>query len=306
MTSIDKIQIFDPSRNSDDTWEYRSTLAASSAEDRHFMYYAKTNQICFGDGVNGMKAPAGFHNVWAHELHITQGNKANIPAGTSLQMSHQDWRVAAINLVTQTMGGSQPANQETLLSKTQTILQTRHRAISIVDYEQLALIASPRIGLAFASANDEGQIQVLALLGPQYSSIEEQLDFTPEPQDIEVLQSFLDQRRSLNSVVRVFAPEYRPIEVTAQVKALQRGKIDAEMLRLAIKKHFSPYQGVRPGSSFHREAILQSLKTEFKGLHIDDFRMIDQRTYVSCDVIHMKAFQLPKVSLAIKFTEVSL
>ena len=129
-------------------WRETPDFYGSGPRSRHYVIDHLTGEIRFGDGLNGLIPPAGAGNIRLARYQIGGGNAGNKPAGAIVQLKTT---VPYVDKVTNTEAAAGGADAESLDSLLQRAPRaTRHggRAVTLEDYEDLAMLASPEVARA--------------------------------------------------------------------------------------------------------------------------------------------------------------
>jgi hypothetical protein len=305
-----ELMIFNSEEGCEEQWTLQSSLLASIAGDRHFIYDHESNEIVFGDGRQGRIVPAGYDNVWATHLEMTQGASANIDKDASTNLAQPDWRISGAELLHPLKGGTNHSGSEDLLVKMHEVFHHKERAVSLRDFERLASMGSPKIGLAFSFNPSFGTVVVIPILRPEFSDDPESLDFRPDASDIDALQNFLEQRRALNIKLCVKSPRYRRLIVTGSIQIMGSIEVNLGQIRTMVTQYFSPYRSselrLRPGSKIETRALANHVMSLDHVIHVADLKLIDEQSGVSVDFIQLAPDELPKVSVKLRFDEVGI
>jgi predicted phage baseplate assembly protein len=126
-------------------WHEVPDFYGSGSRDRHYVLDHLTGEIQFGDGLNGLIPPIGTGNLRLTRYQTGGGTAGNKPAGTIVQLKTT---VPYVDKVTNTEAATGGADAETLDSLRDRVPRTiRHngRAVTLEDYEDLAMLASPAV-----------------------------------------------------------------------------------------------------------------------------------------------------------------
>lgn len=122
-------------------WKPAEDLLGSGAGDRHYVLDRLNGRVTFGDGINGKTLPIGSNNVWAN-YRVGGGAQGNLPAfGISELKSSISFVDRAFNPLP-AGGGSDVESSGRLIQRAPKILKHRNRAVTVEDFEQIALQAS--------------------------------------------------------------------------------------------------------------------------------------------------------------------
>jgi hypothetical protein len=126
-------------------WQAVPDFYASTAADRHYLINLLTGDIQFGDGIHGRIPPMGSGNIRMTRYQTGGGASGNRPASTITGLKTA---IPAIDKATNPIAASGGADAEPLATLQERMPRTiRHggRAVTLEDFEDLALLASPGI-----------------------------------------------------------------------------------------------------------------------------------------------------------------
>jgi hypothetical protein len=126
-------------------WHEVPDFYGSNSRDRHYVLDHLTGEIQFGNGLNGLIPPVGTGNVRMAYYRTGGGTAGNKPTGTIVQLKTT---VPYIDKVTNTeaaTGGADVEGFESLRDREPRKLRHNNRAVTLEDYEDLAILASPEV-----------------------------------------------------------------------------------------------------------------------------------------------------------------
>ncbi|MER6187926.1 baseplate J/gp47 family protein [Streptomyces sp. NPDC001652] len=128
-------------RVDDVLWHEVPTLYGAGPDDRvHTVRRDETGveTVCFGDGVHGARLPTGRHNVRAR-YRTGLGTAGRLGADTLSQLLDRPLGVKGVTNPLPTEGGTDPEPVDTARRTIPLAVRTLGRAVSLLDYEDLAL-----------------------------------------------------------------------------------------------------------------------------------------------------------------------
>jgi hypothetical protein len=154
-------------------WTPVNDPADSGPDDRVYALDERSGEIRFGDGTNGLIPPIGRDNIVAFRYQRTEPPApgaidlpANaIPARAQVNLVTPVEGVEAVFSADHAAGGSPPEPDESVLRNAAAKLRHRGRALTMRDFEDLALASSPRIAQARALMGLGGVRLVVAMSG---------------------------------------------------------------------------------------------------------------------------------------------
>lgn len=129
-------------------WHEVPDFYGSSPRDRHYVLDHLTGEIQFGNGLNGLIPPVGTGNVRMAYYRTGGGTAGNKSAKTIVQLKTT---VPYIDKVTNTeaaAGGADAEGLDALRDREPRKLRHNNRAVTLEDYEDLAVLASPEVARA--------------------------------------------------------------------------------------------------------------------------------------------------------------
>ncbi len=132
------------------TWQEVSDFDASGPEDRHYTLNLAEGIINFGDGIQGRVPPKGVDNLNIVCYRVGGGEKGNVQPGTINRIESDLGGLKVINRKS-AIGGHGGEDLDAAQKRARRDLKSRFRAITSVDFEELAL-QTPGIQIARAKA----------------------------------------------------------------------------------------------------------------------------------------------------------
>ncbi|RDE52144.1 MAG: putative baseplate assembly protein [Candidatus Accumulibacter meliphilus] len=224
---------------------------ASGPRDRHYVLDALSGEIGFGDGRHGLIPSVGAGNVRLAHYRTGGGARGNRPAASIVQLKTTVPYVDKVSNREPAEGGADAEALASLLQRAPRALRHRHRAVSVEDYQDLALLASPEVARArcvplhdLASDPDALVFRpgTVSLIVVPHSS-----DARPLPSLalIDQVRRYLDQRRLPTADLVVVGPEYVRVDVVAGIALLsmQGASIVESAVAQALARFLHPLSG---------------------------------------------------------------
>jgi hypothetical protein len=153
-------------------WKQVDDTADQPAGERVYSLDESTGEIQFGDGAHGMIPPIGRDSIVAFSYQRTEpptpGSDAvpanGIPGRTTLNLVSPVETVESVTTAADSAGGSAPENNKTVLEFGYARLRHRDRALTLEDFEDLALESSPSIAQAHAFSLPRGRVQIILVM----------------------------------------------------------------------------------------------------------------------------------------------
>lgn len=209
-------------------WQQVADFYGSGPRDRHYVLDALSGEIRFGNGRNGLIPPVGAGNTRLAYYRTGGGLLGNRAANTIIQLKTTVPYVDKVTNHEPAAGGAETEDLDSLLQRAPRALRHRHRAVSLEDYEDLALLASPEVARArcvplhdLASDPDAHQLRpgtVSLIVVPRTSEVKP----VPSLTLLDQVKAYLDQRHIATADLVVVGPEYVRVNVAVEVALLSR------------------------------------------------------------------------------------
>jgi hypothetical protein len=153
-------------------WDQVDDAGDQPAAARVYALDESTGEIRFGDGVHGMIPPIGTDSIVAFSYQRTEppalGSDVvpanGIPARTGLNLVSPIETVESVTTAADSAGGAAPENAAAVLQFGYARLRHRERALTLQDFEDIALESSPWIAQARAFQLSRGRVQVTVVM----------------------------------------------------------------------------------------------------------------------------------------------
>jgi len=259
-------------------WHEVESFYASSHTDRHYMIDPVAGEVVFGDGRRGMIPPPGPNAIVAERYMTGGGVVGNVGAGSVTVLRQAIPYVERVANYYKAVGGADLETLPEAKLRGPQVIRHRYRAVTIEDYEWLALRASGNVARArcLKTPRREGEVTVVVLPKGEHRERELKRRPVPAPELLRIVQEFLDERRLVTTRVRVVKPRY--VELSVRVKVvvkhggpgIDRLKADLEgTIRTALHPLFGGPDG--RGWPFGRAVHKSDLFRAVEGLSGVDF-----------------------------------
>jgi hypothetical protein len=254
-------------------WDSVADFYASGPRDRHYVVERLSGEIRFGDGQHGMIPPRGRNNVRATLYRTGGGSRGNVAAGTIVQLLTTVPYVASLSNPEAAQVGADAETTRNLQERGPRELRHGGRAVTAIDFEDLALEASPEIARVRAITPRYSH-STLQWLDPSHPNATGDLSaylaagagrvtliVVPEGQEprpipsadlIRRVQTHVEQCCASNLDLFVDPPEW--IEITATVEIVPVSLQVSDSLRVlvdtAISRYLHPLYGGPAGSGW--------------------------------------------------------
>ncbi len=126
-------------------WHQVPDFYGSGSRDRHYVLDHLTGEISFGNGLNGLIPPIGIGNLRLTRYQTGGGIAGNKPAGAIVQLKTTIPYVETVINTEPATGGANAETLDSLIERAPRTIRHRGRAVTLEDYEDLALLASPEV-----------------------------------------------------------------------------------------------------------------------------------------------------------------
>lgn len=227
-----------------EVWRCAEDFCASGPRDRVFVYDPVQETIRFGDGRNGAIVPRGRAAIFLADLTLSSCGAGNIPEGSRLCFTEGRVPVRCMGA----SGGSDRESLDDAAARFLRKLNHPNKCVSAEDYEIQARrtpglrVASARAIPGFDPLEPTGESRhsvvsvVVVPAGPSCRPV-------PDSRFLAAVQAHLDRLRPVCTIVRVTAPRYVGVSVSAQLRV--SGPVEEAELRAAIEDCLAVRQGGR-------------------------------------------------------------
>ena len=240
-------------------WDQTPDFYGSGPRDRHYVLDNLTGEIRFGDGQNGLIPPAGNGNVRMSFYRTGGGTVGNKPAGVITQLKTTVPYVRKVVNHLPATGGSEAETTDALRKRAPRALRHGYRAVTVKDYEDLALLASTEVARAkclpltnlITDGSDSKLIRngTVSLIIVPHST---EAKSSPSVELIGRVQEFIGRRQNPLAELIVTGPKYLGINVEVDVAPVSfdgAGEIKLDIAR-TISSYLHPLTGGMDGNGW--------------------------------------------------------
>lgn len=269
-------------------WDQTPDFYGSGPGDRHYVLDNLTGEIRFGDGQNGLIPPAGSGNIRMSLYRTGGGTIGNSPAGVITQLKTTLPYVQKVVNHLPATGGAEAETTDSLRRRAPRTLRHGDRAVTVKDYEDLALLASTDVARAkclplknLITDNSDSKLirngTVSLIVVPQSTEGKS----VPSVELIGRVQEFIGRRQNPLVDLIVIGPKYLGINVevdVAPVAADGAGEIKLDIAR-TISNYLHPLTGGMDGNGwdfgrYPRESNLYALIEGLSGVdHVKSLKL---------------------------------
>lgn len=242
-------------------WDQTPDFYGSGPRDRHYVLDNLTGEVRFGDGQNGLIPPAGNGNIRMSVYRTGGGTIGNKPAGSITQLKTTLPYVRKVVNHLPATGGSEAESTDSLRKRAPRALRHGDRAVTLKDYEDLALLASTEVArakclpLTNLITDDTASKTKLIRNGTVSLIIVPRSTEAKSAPSIELIgrvQEFIARRQNPLADLIVTGPKYLGINVEVDVAPVSfdgAGEIKLDIAR-TISSYLHPLTGGMDGNGW--------------------------------------------------------
>lgn len=197
----------------DEQWQQVANFDHSEPTDPHFTVTTTEEgflNLQFGDDRQGRTLPAGTNNVRV-DYRVGAGRRGSVPAGSLEKLVQPHPLVESVSQPFEAIGGEDMEPPEQMRERAPASLLALERAVSISDFEQLAMqhrsVWQARAFYYIGAAGLRDKVEVIVALAEGKELVDENLN--------EEITDYLQQRAV--PTVQVVVESYDPIEIDVKI-----------------------------------------------------------------------------------------
>jgi len=272
-------------------WREVSDFYASGPRDRHYVLDHLTGEIRTGDGLNGLIPPAGIGNIRLASYQTGGGAAGNKSAGAIVQLKTTIPYVDKVTNTEAAEGGADAEALDSLLTRSPRAIRHHNRAVTVEDYEDLAMLASPEVarvkGIPLRNLIDDPLGERPAVRGEvSVIIVPRSREAKPQP-SLELLsrvQNYLGARSVPTARVSVVGPLYVrvAVEATIALSSLEGAGAVEQAVQQVLAAFLHPLTGGLDGAGWEfgrkpQRSDLYALLEAVPGVdHIQSLRIDEQ------------------------------
>lgn len=205
-------------------WHETPDFYGSGPRDRHYVLNHLTGDILFGDGISGLIPPVGNGNLRIVCYKSGGGAAGNKAENTIVQLKTTVPYVEKVTNTEASAGGADAETIESLINRAPRTIRHRGRAVTLEDYEDLAMLASPKVARAkcvpLCNLKTDSLSKVSELAGEVSVIIVPRSNVDKPLPSLELIKRVRDDlvANSLPTVnVSVVGPLYVSVQVTVEI-----------------------------------------------------------------------------------------
>jgi predicted phage baseplate assembly protein len=228
-----------------------NSLLTATKDDRVFVVDPVEGTLSFGNGIRGRMVPAGHYNIAIEAYHVIPGEHGNVgPNEVSVIEGYAD--MLEVKNVLPATGGRNSESIEEIIRRAPSVLTSRDRAVTRMDFEVIARESSAEVARAACNGkmDRDGDVDVVIL--PHRRADER----TPDPFLAtglkEHVQRYLGRRSLVNVSPTVRLAQFQEVDVSVSLRL--RPNANFVQLRETasqwVKTFLDPYTGGLDGQGW--------------------------------------------------------
>lgn len=228
-------------------WHEVENFFKSGPESRHYMLDLYKAAVTFGDGKKGKLPPIGKENIKCDVYYIGGGARGNVGENTISILETSYPSIEGVRNPDPADGGADAETVHEAKLRGPWTLKHRYRAVTVEDFEKLALEASGKVAKA-KCLPENGEIKIIIV--PKGDS--EKL--RPGNMLLQTIRGYLDSRRLITTRLRVTGPGYAGVSIEAEVAVIpEKVELIYEIknkMEHGLRTFFHPLKGGSAGSGW--------------------------------------------------------
>lgn len=274
--------------------------------------------VAFGDGVRGKVPPPGNRSIRLESYWVGGGTRGNVGPHTLTVLKEGDSQISEVDNPFSADGGAEQEDLADAARRGTRRMFTVDRAYRSEDFELLARQASRRVarvacleprpiekkgirrGEPIPDIGDEGAVRVLIVPQATFSDQTMRDKLLPSQELLRRVETYLNERRTLNTRISVRGPRY--VGFSVQVTVYLRGKMSTgveEDVQRRLYSYLHPLVGGENGKgwplgqSVRRVSLFQTVSGCPQILSVLELRMLDRNGQPLDGTLHLRDDQLP-------------
>jgi len=278
-------------------WKEVDDFTGSNPQDKHYVWQNTTGEVVFGplirnpDGTSKQHGaiPAGGADISVAKYRHGGGARGNVGSRTLTALRTTVPYVSRVENIEPAIGGVDAESVENVKLRGPATLRTGERAVTVSDYERVALGADHAIARARCLAPVEPGKPIRLLIVPAVEGVEEQADLDayalPQPM-IQKVSDRLDGRRILGTEVEIGTPYYQGVSITALMKSLPgrpAGVVRSRALEV-LYAYLNPITGGSEGKGWPFDTDLNAATVNQVLEAVDGVERVDEVLFFEYDL----------------------
>ncbi|MBD2503801.1 putative baseplate assembly protein [Anabaena azotica] len=213
-------------------WQQVRDFYASKPRDRHYILNHLTGEITFGNGINGLIPPVGQGNLRMARYQIGGGATGNCQPQTIIQLKTTVPYIDRVTNYDVAKGGAEAESIDNLKERLPRSIRHGDRAVTLEDYEDLAMLASPEVARAKCVplrnlVDDPLDLKPIVRGAVSIIIVPRSTDIKPSP-SIELLnrvQEYLKNYAIATANIAVVGPLYVRVSITVDIALVSLAEV---------------------------------------------------------------------------------
>ncbi len=228
-----------------------NSMLTATKDDRVYVVDPIDGTLTFGNGIRGKILPIGSYNVSVDLYHVVPGEPGNVAVG-AVSVSEGFNDLVRVTNVLPAVGGRNPETIEEIVRRAPSVLTSRDRAVTRLDFEIIAQEASAEVARAACDGRmaHDGEVEVVIL--PHRREGE------PIPDEFlsaglkDHVQRYLARRCLVNVRPTVRLAKVSPVDVSVVVRLRPNANfmLVREHARGWVRRFLDPYHGGLDGQGW--------------------------------------------------------
>ena len=228
-----------------------NSLLTCGKDDRVFVVDPVEGTLTFGNGIRGRMLPVGSYNVTVEVYHVVPGEAGNVgPREVALAEGFAD--LVEVTNVLPATGGRNAETIEEIIRRAPSVLTSRDRAVTRLDFEIIAKEASAEVARAACDGrmSRDGEVEVVIL--PKRRPDEVVPDPFLSTGLEEHVQRYLSRRCLVNVQPRVRLATFQEVDVSVVLRLRPHANFIhvREQAKAWVKRFLDPYEGGLDGAGW--------------------------------------------------------
>jgi hypothetical protein len=261
-----------------------NSLMTCSKDDRVFIVDAVEGNLTFGNGIRGRMLPVGNYNVAVEVYHTVPGEEGNVAAGAVAMAEGFSDLVGVSNLLPAS-GGRNSESIEEIIRRAPSVLTSRDRAVTRLDFEIIGKESSGEVARAACDGrmSDDGVVPIVIL--PHRRSGEKVPDPFLSIGLVDHVQRYLSKRCLVNVRPEVRLATFQQVDVLVKVRLRPKANfiLVRERAKEWVERFLDPYEGGLDGNGWPFSGTLYAqdfgrMVTDIKEVrHVVDVQVFEAR-----------------------------
>ncbi len=221
-----------------------NSLLAASKDDRVFVVDGTEGTLTFGNGIRAKMVPVGNFNIVVEQYNVVPGDAGNVRAGAVTACEGYNDIASVANILPAT-GGRNPESIDEIIRRAPSVLTSRDRAVTRLDFEIIAKESSGEVARAACDGKMSGDGEIGIVVLPQRREGERVPDPFLSAGLKDHVQRYLGRRCLVNVNPRVRLATFQEVDVSVTLRLRPNANIlqVREKAKSFVEQFLDPYLG---------------------------------------------------------------